>query len=188
MSELAAGRALDAQVAEQVMGLTVVAHDWPCSYDPECGQYEAENTFYTESEWGGERGPVYVPDGGIWPPEVPPDEPARRPSPSLTTARNWMRPRADVRAVPFFSTEMADAWRVVEHMAGQNWSVALNDTGGGEQYRAVFFRPYERHSLVASGPRVQDMIRYGFGTAPEAICLAALTAVEMDPLARRLPE
>jgi len=55
------GRALDAAVAERVMGLKIAHHDWPCGRDPETGAYVAAPSLEEARELSWlyyERGPI----------------------------------------------------------------------------------------------------------------------------------
>lgn len=66
--------------------------------------------------------------------------------------------------LPKYFTEMGDAWLVVEALRGRGLHLQMNDTLSG--YRARFFT-------------ADDGAYYQFGeTAPEAICRAALAAME----------
>lgn len=81
-------------------------------------------------------------------------------------------------SIPFYSTDIAEAWKVVEKIA--NWKFTLTwkyeyepDKEGKEQrfYATAIFDPIlidRREYLFAQGD-----------TAPEAICLAALKALGM---------
>jgi len=89
------GRPLDAAVAEEVCGLHVIALDWPCGHDSECGYYQAAFTredgagFPTEYEG---TGPVYDDHG--------------RPLP-----------------VPFYSTSLDACAAVIDHLHQTGWAV-----------------------------------------------------------------
>jgi len=83
------GRALDAAVAERVMGLKIAHHDWPCGRDPETGTYVAAPSLEEARELSWlyyERGPIQV------------------------------CPRGCREPVPFYSRDIADAWLVHERM------------------------------------------------------------------------
>ena len=72
-------RELDSALAKQLFGLNVVHEHWPCGYTPDDCDLEAD-PFWTHlkpmhsryddqiDDWG----PVYVPNGGRWPPEPAP--------------------------------------------------------------------------------------------------------------------
>lgn len=65
--------------------------------------------------------------------------------------------------LPKYFTEMGDAWLVVEALRGRGLHLQMNDTLSG--YRARFFTADD--GAQATAP-----------TAPEAICRAALAAME----------
>ena len=154
MAELRAGRELDALVEEKIFGRKIIAVDWPCGYDPECGCYEAALSLApedTEHGWFTERGPVFQ----CWP-----DDPKNH---------------RIVEPVPFRSTDIAAAWQVVEKMLATPLDdgdhplavvVRIEATGIGES-RAV--------CIIETGVVNEDIEAYG-DTAPEAISLAALKA------------
>jgi hypothetical protein len=62
--------------------------------------------------------------------------------------------------VPRYSTRIADAWTVVEHMIAQGWTFDLT-----EQWECIFAK---RRGVEGIGRE---------DTAPEAICRAALASV-----------
>lgn len=83
------GRALDAAVAERVMGLKIAHHDWPCGRDPETGAYVAAPSLEEAQELSWpycERGPVQV------------------------------CPRGCREPIPFYSRDIEDAWMVHQRM------------------------------------------------------------------------
>jgi hypothetical protein len=83
------GRALDAAVAERVMGLAIADHNWPCGRDPESGAYVAAPSPEEAQELSWfycERGPIQ------------------------------MCPRGCREPIPFYSRDIADAWLVHERM------------------------------------------------------------------------
>lgn len=112
MTELQqAGQELDALIAARVFGLQVI-RDWPCGWDDE-GDYDAASTREAPDRPGftkqdaarwrtrySERGPVY-------------DDP--------TDPRPYT-------PVPFYSTDIAAAWRVVEEMTKPARAARLEST------------------------------------------------------------
>jgi hypothetical protein len=150
-----AGRALDTLIAEHVMGLRVVAHDWPYWLDPECGGYEAAMGRYdTDSSEG--AGPVYVPEHGKWPPSIESD----------LDRGEW----AIVKPVPFYSDDIAAAWQVVER---------LLETGGFSLERQRYgAAPVPAGMWKAYVWGVSGVTKVRADTAPLAICRAALLAVQ----------
>jgi hypothetical protein len=68
--------------------------------------------------------------------------------------------------LPYYSTDIAAAWQVVEHLRTQNWYL-LRLTNGDNNYACYFGRG------IVQGP-------YGYAvgdTAPLAICKAALKVI-----------
>lgn len=169
MTELRAGRKLDALIGAKIMGLAVVDHDWPCGYEPSCGCYEAGLTKEVGEDgcasWYKERGPVYVEHPENWPPDPEHDKYA------------WPVP------VPFYSTDIAASWQVVTEIhrridssdaglpADANY-LTLNSLGRGDACSAIF-------SSVVDWDWYEDLEgEYPLGAEGEspahAICLAAL--------------
>ena len=101
-------RDLDVLIAEKVFHLKVVARDWPCGYDPECGHYAASYFLPPVGHWWTGKDAVYIPEGDKWPPErtIEIDPEAEQVDPDERFA--WVEP------VPFYSTDIAAAWTVVE--------------------------------------------------------------------------
>lgn len=105
IDEHPANRCLDAWVAEEVMGLNIVSHNWRCGQMPDAG-YEAA-MYAEEPKYGwrfyNEEGPVYWEDvhdvGWGWPPWVDED---------------YGGLVACVEPVPFYSTDIVAAWGIVE--------------------------------------------------------------------------
>ncbi|MGI6227314.1 MAG: hypothetical protein ACOYJ1_13775 [Peptococcales bacterium] len=88
-TEQLTGRALDAAVAERVMGLKIADHNWPCGRDPESGTYVAAPSLEEARELSWlyyERGPIQV------------------------------CPRGCREPVPFYSRDIAEAWPVHQRM------------------------------------------------------------------------
>ena len=163
-------RDLDARVAENVMHLRVVAMDWPCGYHPDGSGYEA--THFPSAEhgaadgelgsWCTDRGPVHVPEHGIWPPE------ARK---GNFGSYAWVEP------VPFYSTSITDAWEVVAHFRSQPFHVRCNFMEAlGDLLRERF------ESQGSSGKRIDPFWEFMLrANTPEAICKAALAAASASP-------
>lgn len=151
-----ASREKDAEVASKVFGLRVVALDWPCGYEPDGCDYEAEHfpdemlSSYTE------RGPVYVPEHGIWPPVA---------SPTGKDGRFCA-----VKPVPFYSTSWSDAALVLDELAKTHHWRLLSPFLPGEPW----FAGLTPHGCTGWNGR-PDVEASG-KTGPEAICKAALAA------------
>jgi hypothetical protein len=144
IDDMPAGRDLDAMVAEYVMGITIHARDWPCGPDLECGGYQAARWWEIGpdgvEEMYPDRGPVY--DDPRWP--AAPD------------GHRMLFP------VPFYSTDLVDAWAVVDKV--RTW------------VRAAWLLSCEDDWQASV---TQDRAIYGVHTgetAPLAICRAALHA------------
>lgn len=159
-------RELDALVSERVFGKTVVAHDWPCGYDPECGDYEAsmyqvggDGGLYAPSSWHEDFGPVVAATPGGWPPRV------LDPHAEVLVA--------DVDPVPFYSTDVRAAWRVVDKMIvrGYVWFAVQRDPQEKAGLWTAMFKaePGDGYSIYVSAE-----------TDTRAICLAALAALEQE--------
>ncbi len=153
-------RELDCLVAEKIMGLQVVAHDWPCGYEPECGCYEADQTkepnpIYGRASWYTETGPVYpaFPDG--WPPRVD--------------------GYAAVTPVPHYSSDIAAAWPILEQF--DSWKINHNPGYPPEHaYRVILCR-YPK-PLPEADPGCHAELHAA--TVPLAICRASLRALGVD--------
>lgn len=175
MNELAAGRELDALIAERVFGRRVVARDWPCYVDFDSGM--PDPCLFAEGEyaWWGDPPAFMTPDSrepvtllrpdDPWPPALwaPTHETAIEP---VDVDRHW----AHVVLVPRYSTEIAEAWEVVERLCAGGWGVLLGDGWAGMATawtaRFVAFDPQTRREGAVTAP-----------TMPLAICRAALVAV-----------
>lgn len=166
--QLKAGRSLDALVAEKVMGLTMGEREWPCGfvpdgcerevYDPtekcdwendaEFAERRAQHEKYRDS-WLYERHPVYF----------------------HLHESGWK----ERRIVPFYSTSIEDAWKVVEKMREDHgfW-VDLQSSGLDPKLWKVTM--HKSHPAHLPAPR--KVVEASF-SAPEAICLAALKSVSV---------
>lgn len=177
----AAGRALDALIAEQVMGLQVVARDWPCGYVPG-GEYEASPWPEGRASWYTDRGPICVHDGDLWPPEDLCDDD----NPGLI---------AKVTPVPFYSTDIAAAWQVVEHMIAlvEQDIYGLGDRERRLRWVGPIYKPRDQYLTQEGyplGTTCWDVQVDAFGwhlhicadTAPLAICRAALAVQSAEAM------
>ena len=151
-----AGRKLDAEVAEKVMGLTVVSHDWPCGRDPECGFYEATHFIPPIGGWFNEKGPVIARDEEGWPPQPSWEE-------DFGDAVPKDEMSAYVEPVPFYSTKIADAEKVIGRLNELGFDIKVSWLPkGGAEARAI----------DTVGWRCAEEV--DGATAPLAICLLAL--------------
>lgn len=155
--DLPAGRELDAMIAERIMGLNVVARNWPCGWAE--GFYQAQHWPQRGHEWFRETGPVYAEVQTIWPPQVDPRHPDDP----------W-GPYTDVQPVPFYSTDITAAWQVLTHLQEQGYVPSVSrHRSEPDAWWACFSREH----------RTPDDVGEATGdTAPLAICRAALAAVE----------
>lgn len=160
MTETLTGLELDAAVA-RALGLTVVDEAWPCRHNP-AERYELEAEHFIQ--WPGkevsedddrevELHPVYLPLGAGWPP--------RR------VNRAGIDPDlriAEVEVIPNYSTNIADAWPLVDWLR-ERWG------------RWFFLDCTNRWCCYSS----RDNNIYAFGdTAEEAICRAVLVVAERE--------
>jgi hypothetical protein len=73
-----------------------------------------------------------------------------------------------------YSTEIESAWLVVESMRAKGWSLSLDDLGyDGEEWRVRFEHSERREHDIKESWVYADAV-----TAPLAICLASLKALE----------
>lgn len=155
-------RELDARVHEQLFGQTVVDQAWPCFQDYETGEWVPAYSVprRRNGQWGTEyalRQPVFAGSPEGWPPTPNEAQPG------------WFI--AYVRVVPFYSDP--EDWNgmrlVVERMWALGWWMVLNAQAPGRM-EAIFGK-----SLWSPEHRAEA------SAAPEAVCHAALAALEARP-------
>lgn len=144
IEQMEAGRELDVLVA-RAMGLNVVALDWPCGREPECGVYEAAHFIPVGCDtWFTEEGPVYLSAGANWPPEPGRMHPERQ--------------YAYVEPVPFYSTDWAAAGAALEWLSihGYQWWLEYDLQSGGVGYwfRTTLPWVYMRQAWAMASPQV----------------------------------
>jgi len=150
---------LDVLIARHVIGLRVVALDWPCGYEPECGCYEADmhkeaDTDIGRCSWFTERGPVYSPENAVWPPRQEDGY-------------------AEVKPVPFYSTDVGEAWAVVAQLQDRfHWRLTSPFQPGEPWFAGVT-------PLGTSGWNGRPDIEACGETPAMAICLCALKALAL---------
>lgn len=79
---------------------------------------------------------------------------------------HWWLGRSIFELVPHYSTDIADAWLIVEHLHGR----VVIDHWSGNQYKVMIYIP------SSGSPSVEASA----DTAPLALCLAALAAVGVE--------
>jgi hypothetical protein len=169
-------REIDALIAEHVFGLAVQG-EWLPAWAP-------EGDWSVRPEWrergGVELHPVYV---GSCMHEGYRDEMVARVR-RLQAEHGWADAEVEkhiakddeewacghywqcLEVVPHYSTDIAEAWRVVEKMREKGWDVMVDTTGyPGEEWRCLMWQG-ERERWIPAAAQ----------SAPMAICLAALKA------------
>ncbi len=173
-------RVLDAEIATKLFSLNVVADDWPCGYEPECGTYEADKFLpFTENCWYTEHDYVYLLPDSKWPPyhysNTHPDE--------LFAA---------VKPVPFYSSEITDAMLVINWLRKQKCEIVIYIPDNEREYACMVMQGTETHNYPASdiflylewrdGAWLQygtrKPVRVQAPTLEESICKAALEWVK----------
>lgn len=158
-----AGRELDAQIAEQVMGV-------PCAHDVEYmphAEVVAANRKAFLADFGQEAPPTWEGDTG----EGTDFEPRWCSKCHVEVSSG----RTGIRA-PAYSTDLGAAWQVVEKMRADGWEFSLSDTSEGDT------KPFD---MVFYLPGVEVVENEVAATAPLSICLAALKALETVRTLRR---
>ncbi len=131
-------RALDAQVAERVMG-------WKWyGMSPAFAELAGQ-----DHPWVGRRALREDASNGVWTVEATLDMPVHD----------------DFSTFPRYSTDMAAAWLVVEHLRARKIRLSIYEELDGGGYYAMF---------IGAG----NGVARSADTAPEAICRAALAAME----------
>lgn len=147
---------LDAAISE-MMGMPVVCHDWPCGHVPD-GGYEAALREDDGASWWTDRRPVYAPDDELWPPQpLFPDDPD-------SELYCYVEP------VPFYSTDMAAAWKVFLYVMKLDSAVWARFYSQLQQMTQQQEPPF----MLVKWPYVLTELRHEM---PMAICRAALMAV-----------
>jgi hypothetical protein len=153
-------RKTDVAIAK-LMGLNVVALDWPCGYDPECGCYQACHFNPPIGCWYNEHGPVFVPANGTWPPE-----------PVETDLFDETEHFANVEPVPFYSDDIVAAWEVADAFSILV-SPCLTGGWGAGQFNGTTEHPDGGQRFCVAGTWAEAP------EAPLAICRAVLKVREV---------
>lgn len=151
-TELQAGRELDVLVAEKVMGLEIFSRNWPVQHfsDDTCEIAPEDWETKQPGRWGRQRDAVWKYRG-----------------------RNIHGEEySGLGRVPEYSTDIDAAWQVLEKFSEREYGkVRLTGSYYHGWYCSIFWGP----GLDGEGETPEPV----FGaTAPEAICRAALKAVE----------
>lgn len=143
-------RAIDALVAEKVMGLGEIEHDYPCGIHPDCCEYEAPDTREQASRWDDDVRPIWREhhDNG------------------------WVQ----IHVVSFYSTSIAAAWQVVERLLARRMYPDLISTQS--QWKCIVDKYIELDEIDDND--INWPIEAEADTAPLAICLAALRVVGVE--------
>lgn len=157
MAEPSTGRALDVAVAERVLGLRVVARDWPCGYPPSGGPLEA--SYWPEGD-AFRRMPdaVWADRADDWPPAVRVAGGA---------------PMAYVQPVPRYSSDWAAAGEVLERLGALGYHARVQSPFAPGKPWWCGFTPHG-----CSGWNGRPDYQESGATGPEAICRAALATVD----------
>lgn len=153
--DIPAGRKLDGLIAEAVMGIDIVSKNHPCGKDPECGNYKASHFLPATQSWWTEKDIVYMPEWGLYPPEKT-DEGDEY---------------CFVEPVPFYSTDIAEAFKVVENMKSSFGADSMELIAYGKDYWCWF-----RKGIEDGAGTVKYIGKANGNTPALAICRAALAA------------
>lgn len=123
-------RCLDAWIADKVVGMAVVAMDWPCGYDPECGSYEAEafvrkgedGSWHATGGWYTERGPVTPMDEQGWPPDETPQ--VSLPGEAVAALNPVAKFSTDIREAAGLLKYLMDEDLFIEYWSDGEWFIA----------------------------------------------------------------
>ncbi|WP_027719081.1 hypothetical protein [Desulfovirgula thermocuniculi] len=157
-----ANRELDVLVAERVLGLEVVARDWPCGPEPECGLWRASPEREPAAPWYHTPSPVVRLPEDRWIDES--EDPLLR-GVTANYAEEldfWFVP------VPFYSSDYGLAAALVEHLraAGCGIRIEACSEGSGPAY-----------SVTVRGPVGEREVRAAANAFVRAVCEAAVLAV-----------
>lgn len=161
-------RELDALVAEKVMGLVVI-QNWKCGYMPDCGNYEATMPAFTDDTFTEKIYPL-------------------TPSSEFDSLYDERGPvyelHKGIEPVPFYSTDIAAAWLVVEKLAQDGDEHPACIQKGLPAY-GDHDTPFEVYKNYAGYPGwtcyfADYEVCAHADTAPLAICLAAIKAVGVE--------
>lgn len=98
----------------------------------------------------------------------------------IANGHMWFRDGVTLRSpIPHYSTDIAAAWLVVEKMSSDGWIHEITEHINDSQIKCAMFANRSGH--YESYERSWDDEQWAVsGTAPHAICLAALKAVGIE--------
>lgn len=149
-----AGKELNALVAEKVMGLNVVSMNHPCGFGPGW-RYEASTFIPPGGSWYIDEYPVYLPEHGIYPPVDDEMEKGLK--------------YCIVEPVPFYSTDIVDAWKIVEKLEEKGYVFHIYRYGNWDKPESK-----KVWQCFTGDPKYNLHPFANADTPPLAICRAAL--------------
>lgn len=164
MSELEAGRELDAMIQRVVFGSEMGEPDWPCGYQPDGCDLELWPDYSERFE--DDTDETYRKRQEFWE-DAKSHYPERHPVYFRRHDNGWKQRLV----VPHYSVSISAAWEIVENMARRGYALHL------AAYRHESPPPDEAHRAAfwCKG----DMPRTAYApTSPLVICKAALLALE----------
>jgi hypothetical protein len=164
VSEMPAGRELDALVAEKVMGLEVM-RDWPCGHQPDACELEALRCEWDEATCFELEGKPDLRWLGLYPQRHP-----------VSADRDDDGRFFGYTPLPFYSTDIAAAWGVGEKV----WERVPKRSHGTFRYMLNRREPDGCYVCEFAMDPEGDWRTHSVGeadAAPLAICRAALLAV-----------
>ncbi|WP_169719375.1 hypothetical protein [Desulfovirgula thermocuniculi] len=161
ISELSglANRELDTLVVERVLGMEVVARDWPCGPEPECGLWRASPEREPTAPWYHTPSPVIRLSEDRWIDES--EDPLLRGVEANYAEEldSWIVP------VPLYSIDLGLAAALVEYLRARGCGIRIEArVSGGPAYAVVVCDPSGRE------------VRAAADTFARAFCEAAVLA------------
>ncbi|WP_156896843.1 hypothetical protein [Desulfovirgula thermocuniculi] len=171
ISELSglANRELDTLVVERVLGLEVVARDWPCGPEPECGLWRASPEREPVAPWYHTPSPVIRLPDDRWVDES--EDPLFR----GVMANYAEELDAWIVPVPFYSVDPGLAAALVEYLRAAGYEIRIEARGGGSG---------PAYSVTVRGPAGGREVRAAANTFARAVCEAAVLAVPGSGVAK----
>lgn len=174
-------RGIDEALAKHLFKLRVVARDWPCGREPECGCWEASHCLPPMGSWYDTPDIVYL-AAGEWPPQPIEPPPGLEPENEVY---------ALVAPVPFYSSTwegmamVVDAMHRREREPGEGYYLVLGYVGAcGEAtswWGASFWLRIDDEADGAWYDHADDYPESASAaTAPMAVALAAISALGVE--------